>query len=189
MFRKISIAVLATLCSFSSAAVAGAQTRVWHVKAVHPQGYLLDVKALDAEGGIHDVKALEIDGNLHVLDVKARFGDDWRPVKILVSDDAFEPVKAIGKGGEIYDVKALTRDGRKLDVKGVARAGHVVHVKALGPEGMYGIKAISPEGLLHDVKGVRLGSGPVEATVDGVAVAAHVKALPQVSGASTGDFV
>ncbi len=46
---------------------------------------------------------------------------------------------------------------------------------------IYGVKAISPSGQLHDVKGVKVLKEPVEATVNGVAVRAHVKALPQVS--------
>jgi hypothetical protein len=37
---------------------------------------------------------------------------------------------------------------------------------------------------LHDIKGVKMTRDPVEATINGVAVAAHIKALPQVPAAS-----
>ena len=32
---------------------------IWHVKAFHPDGKLLDVKAITKDGGIHDVKAIQ----------------------------------------------------------------------------------------------------------------------------------
>ena len=65
-------------------------------------------------------------------------------------------------------------------MKGVERNGSIVHIKALGPNGQYGVKAISPAGHVHDVKGLKMLDSEVEATVNGVQVAAHVKALPQV---------
>jgi hypothetical protein len=130
---------------------------------------------------MHDVKAFVENGNLHLMDVKALVGAKKLPVKILVSPDALAPVKAIGPDGTIYDVKALTTDGKRLDVKGVARGGSLYDIKAIGPDGRhYGIKAVSPRGRLHDAKGIKLSAEPTEATISGVAVAAHVKALPQV---------
>ena len=45
--------------------------KIWHVKAVHPEGRLLDVKAVDKDGKLHAVKAIEADGNVHLLDIKA----------------------------------------------------------------------------------------------------------------------
>jgi len=161
-----------------------AEFTIWHIKAVHPEGRLLDIKAVDKDGKRHDVKALEEQGNRHVMDIKALMDGKRLPVKILVSDDKFAPVKAIGPDGTIYDIKAFTPDGTKLDVKGVSRSGSIYHIKAIAPDGtFYGVKAISPGGVLHDVKGVKMRKEPVEATINGVDVAAHVKALPQVSGA------
>ena len=67
----------------------------------------------------------------------------------------------------------------------MSRSGNIIHIKAIGPGGaFYGIKALSPEGQLHDIKGVELSSERVELKVNGVDVAAHVKALPQVLGAN-----
>ena len=90
-----ALVLLAILTPDSHAADDG----IWHIKAVHPEGWFLDVKALDKEGKIHSVKAIETSGNLHVMDVKAMVGGGKLPVKILVSDDKFAPVKAIGPDG------------------------------------------------------------------------------------------
>jgi hypothetical protein len=158
------------------------EDRIWHVKAIHPEGRLLDVKALDKDGGIHAVKAIEADGNVHLMDIKALVGGKRLPVKVLVrgEGDKYEPVKAIGEDGTIYAIKALTPEGGKLDVKGVKRSGNIIHIKAIGPNGeFYGVKAISPEGRVHDVKGVRLGSERVEGKIHGVEFVAHIKAIPQ----------
>jgi hypothetical protein len=155
---------------------------IWHVKAVHPDGKLIDVKAIDKEGKIHAVKAIVHDGNYHLLDIKSLFGDKQLPVKVLVkgSGDRYEPVKAIGEDGTIYPIKAILPDGTKLDVKGVSRNGTIINIKAISPKGSYwGVKAVSPEGRLYDVKGIRFGKNKVEGTVNGVEFAAHVKALPQ----------
>ena len=35
------------------------ETVIWHIKAVHPEGSLLDVKAIDKDDNKHDVKALQ----------------------------------------------------------------------------------------------------------------------------------
>src|SRR5688572_1271892 len=48
-----------------------AEEKVWHIKAIHPEGRLLDVKAIDKDGKIHSVKAIQEDDNFHLLDVKA----------------------------------------------------------------------------------------------------------------------
>lgn len=153
---------------------------LWHVKAVHPEGRFLDVKALDGEGNIYDVKAIQDSDQRQVMDIKALMGGEKIPVKILVSTDEYAPVKAIGGDGTIYDIKALTPEGERLDVKGVSRAGNIVDIKAINDEGtFYGIKAISPKGQLNDVKGVKMFSNDLEATVNGVEVHAHIKALPQ----------
>ena len=152
---------------------------IWNVKAVLEDGHTLDIKAFDGAGRQHDVKAIET-GDLHLLDVKALDGGAYRPVKVLASADAFAPVKAIGPDGDIWSVKAIGPGGDHWDVKGVARAGNIIHIKAIGPHGaLYGVKAISAAGHVHDVKGISLPEGGTDATVDGVAISAHVKALPQ----------
>lgn len=182
------IALLACL-AFLPAPAAAAE-RLWNVKAITAEGATLDVKAFDRSGKGWDLKAIEEDGELHLMDVKALVDGKRLPVKILVSDDALAPVKAIAEGGVILDVKALTPEGQKLDVKGVSRSGNIVHVKAIGPGGVfYGVKALSPEGHLEDVKGVKLSADRVEAKVNGVEVAAHVKALPQIGDLSDGDYL
>jgi hypothetical protein len=156
---------------------------IWHIKAIHPEGRFIDVKALDKQGNIYDVKAIQDAGQRQVMDIKALMGGNKVPVKVLVSTDEYAPVKAIGEDGTIFDIKALTREGDTLDVKGIRRSGNILHIKAINKEGgFYGIKAISPEGKLNDVKGVKMASQNVEATINGVEVHAHIKALPQAEG-------
>ena len=158
-----SLTLLVAVAAFIGSVAA--EERIWHIKAVHPDGKLLDVKALDEKG---NVKAL-IEGNK-------------LPVKVLVSDDKNAPVKAVGDEGKIYAIKAMATDGQMLDVKGVNPAGHIVDIKALGPDGvLYGIKSISPEGRVYDVKGVKMKGASVEMTINGVAIGAHIKALPQMT--------
>ena len=92
-------------------------------------------------------------------------------------------VKAMDKRGKIYDGKAIEQHGNRhlMDVKGARRTGKIIHSKAIGPGGQsYGVKEISPGGPLHDVKGVKMFEDGVEATINGLPVAAHIKALPQV---------
>ena len=159
-----------------------AEDTVWHIKAIHPEGRLLDVKAIDKSGKIHPIKAFQSPGNNHILDIKALVDDKKVAVKVLVKGpgDAFAPVKAIADGGAVIDIKALTADGVKLDVKGVSTAGGVTAIKAVAPDGaFYGIKAISPEGRVFDVKGIKMNKEEVEGKVNGVDFAAHVKAIPQ----------
>ena len=156
-------------------------TGIWHIKAIHPEGHTLDVKALDADGNIFDIKAIQDAGQWQLMDVKALMEGKKAPVKILVSDDAYAPVKALGDDGTIYDIKALTPEGERLDVKGVKRSGNITHIKAINTAGdFYGIKAISPDGMLNDVKGVKMLETEQEATINGVKVHAHIKALPQL---------
>ncbi|MBK6541127.1 MAG: hypothetical protein IPG10_07580 [Flavobacteriales bacterium] len=160
--------------------------RIWNIKTVLPTGVTLDVKAFDKAGKQYDVKALE-NGDTHVMDVKAIDGATMMPIKVLVSTDAFLPVKAIAADGTLLDVKALDANGERLDVKGVAQAGHLYHIKAIGPDrALYGVKAISPTGQMRDIKGVQVDPEEVAAVVQGVKVAAHVKALPHATD-SDGD--
>ncbi len=170
-------ALAVTFCFLTGTAQQAA--RIWHIKAVMPNGTTLDVKAFDADGKPNDVKAIQR-GDAHLLDIKALVAGVELPIKVIASDDAFLPVKAISADGKLMDVKAIAPDGSKLDVKGIAWAGHIVHIKAVGPDrALYGVKAISAEGRMHDVKGVKVTNGPDAGQVAGVAIAAHIKALPQ----------
>src|SRR5262245_8574730 len=102
---KISQLTLAFIFTLTLAAFSPLRAAdIWHIKAVHPDGKLIDVKAIDKEGKIHPVKALVSDGNHHLLDVKALFGNSQLPIKVLpkASGDKYEPVKAIAKDGTIY---------------------------------------------------------------------------------------
>jgi hypothetical protein len=177
---RILLSVILTLLAFSR--VEAQDEKIWHVKAIHPEGVLLDVKAIDEDGKIHGIKAIETQGNVHLLDIKALVGDQRLPVKVLPKSatDQYEPVKAIALDGTIYAIKALTKDGEKLDVKGVKRSGNIVHIKAVAKDGsFYGIKAISPEGRVYDIKGIKMSNEKVEGKANGVDFAAHIKALPQ----------
>ena len=69
---------------------------IWHIKAIHPEGRIIDVKALDAEGNIYDVKGIQDSDQRQLMDIKALVGDEKLPVKVLVSDAQYAPVKAIG---------------------------------------------------------------------------------------------
>jgi hypothetical protein len=154
---------------------------LWHIVAMHPEGYTLEVKALDKDGNAYDVKAIRDADQQSLLDIKAFVGDtDQLPVKLLISDDIYKPLKAIKEDGTLYDIKAITPDGDKLDVKGISRSGNIIHIKAIAKDGtFYGIKALSPKGELNDVKGVKMFKRPLELKVNGVEVYAHVKALSQ----------
>lgn len=175
--------LLATLLSCAVFTSARAQPIIWNIKAILPDGRTLDVKAFGPDGKPIPVKALD-GGDTHLMDVKALTDGGQLPIKVIASDDAFLPVKAITAEGKLWDVKAIAPDGTKLDVKGVARAGHIIHIKAIGPDlELYGVKAISPAGIIHDIKGIRTTDKPAEATVNGVQVAAHIKALPQAVAA------
>lgn len=184
-FVPIIRAFLLTVALAAFSPLRAAEEKIWHVKAVHPDGKLIDVKAIDKDGKPNAVKAIETDGNVHLLDIKALIGDKRVPVKVLVAgpDDKYEPVKAIGDDGTIYGIKAITADGAKLDVKGVKRSGGIIHIKAIAPDGsLWGVKAVSPEGHLYDVKGIKMNKEKVEGKVNGVEFAAHIKALPQAPG-------
>jgi ribosomal protein L10 len=184
MNTRLLLSTMAAIAAVfvAPSSVRAADEKIWHVKAIHPEGRLLDVKAIDKDGKIHGIKAIESDGNVHLLDIKALVGDSRLPVKVLpkAAGDTFEPVKAIGENGTVYAIKALTADGAKLDVKGVKRSGNVIHIKAVAPDGtFYGIKAISGEGRVYDLKGIKMSKDAVEGKVNGVDFAAHIKALPQ----------
>lgn len=153
---------------------------IWHVKAFHPDGKLLDVKAIDKDGNIYDVKSIQNSDQTSILDVKAFVNGRVLPIKILVSSDVFLPVNAIADDGTIIDIKAITPEGDKLDVKGVRQSGNIIHIQAIDKDGRsYNIEAISPKGWINDVKGIKMLKTPVELTLNGVDVYAHVKSVPQ----------
>lgn len=153
---------------------------IWHVKAFHPDGKLLDVKAIDKDGHTYDVKSIQNSDQTSILDVKAFVNGRVLPIKILVSSDVFLPVKAITDDGTLIDIKAITPEGVKLDVKGVRQSGNIIHIQAIDKDGRsYNVEAISPKGWINDVKGIKLLKTPVELTLNGVDVYAHVKSVPQ----------
>ena len=158
---------------------------IWHIKAIHPDGRLIDIKAIDKDGNIYDVKAIQNTAQRSFIDIKALVGDRELPVKVLVSGDKYTRVKALADDGNVYDIKALTPEGDTLDVKGVSRTKNIIHIKAINKAGeFYGVKAISPEGKLNDVKGVKMTDEQTEVLINGHAVFAHIKALPQAGMAS-----
>ena len=72
MKRKHSLTLF--LLIFSTLVIAQS-TRIWHVKAIHPDGYILDVKALDKDGNKYDVKCLQENNNFQLMDIKALMKD------------------------------------------------------------------------------------------------------------------
>ena len=158
-----------------------AQDVIWHVKALHPEGYTMDVKAIDEQHNQYDIKALENSDQRYIMDVKAFVGKEMFPVKVMVSEDEYKPVVAIVGQGKTYSLVAIDRNGKYLKVKGVRKTGYIVHIKAVGENGVfYGVKAISQKGKVNDVKGVKMYDKRLEITMDGLEVHAHVVALPQI---------
>lgn len=154
---------------------------LWHIVAIHPEGYVLDVKAIDSKGNDFDVKAILDAGQRSLLDIKTFVRQtEQLPIKILISDDTYKPVVAIGQEGEIYNIIITTLKGDRLDVKGVKRLNNIIDIKVLDNDGtIYAIKAISPKGELNDVKGIKLLSQEIEMKLNGIDIYAHVKAIPQ----------
>jgi hypothetical protein len=153
---------------------------IWHIKAIHPEGKLLDIKAIGKDGTIFDVKAIQDKNQRSILDIKAFVNGKQLPVKVLVTEDKYMPVKAIDVDGTIIDIKALSADGDMLDVKGVTQSGNIINIKVINKEGeFYGIKAISPNGWVNDVKGIKMNKETVEEVINGVEVYAHIKGLTQ----------
>ena len=101
--RILRFAPVSFLLLFSASTPCAAAETIWHIKAVHPEGRLLDVKALDADGRVYDVKAIEVDGNRHIMDIKAIKNGERLPVKVIVSDEKYAPVKAIAPDGNCAD--------------------------------------------------------------------------------------
>lgn len=154
---------------------------VWNVKARLPNDDILDVKAIDTDGQIHDIKAIQNTEQINIIDVKAIVNGTILPVKVLTAEEGYFPIKAIAADGTILDIKALAPDGDRFDIKGVHHSGNVIHIKAINPNGdFYGIEAISPKGWINDVMGIKMFDSPVEATINGVEIFAHIKSVPQV---------
>jgi hypothetical protein len=154
----------------------------WHVKAIHPEGKTLDIKAVDSAGTIHNIKAIQQNEQRYILDIKAFFGKEQFPIKVLLGDAVLSPVKAIGYDGTIYDIKAISEDGKMYPVKGVKRNGNIIDIKAIiADTTFYAVKAISPTGGWNDVKGVKMYKEEAEGSINGVGIYAHVKAIPQGS--------
>ena len=84
-----------------------AQDVIWHVKAMHPEGYTLDVKAFDDKGNIYDVKAIEEAEQSYIMEVRAFVKNEKIPVKVLVSEDQYKPLMAIDSIGQTYVLKAI----------------------------------------------------------------------------------
>ena len=136
--------VLALTTMMAAPVSPAAEPLVWHVKAIHPEGRLLDIKAFDSDGKPINIKAIQTEGNTHLLDVKGLQSGSTLAVKILPkpAGDKYHPVKAVADNGTIYHIKALTAEGKKLDVKGVTETGKGISIKAVGEYGnLYGIKA------------------------------------------------
>ena len=86
--HSICLARLLLRCDPSSSSTPSfraADEKIWHVKAIHPEGRLLDLKALDKDGKIFAIKAFQEEGNNHLLDIKALVGRKKKlPVKVLI---------------------------------------------------------------------------------------------------------
>ncbi len=156
------------------------ETVYWYVKAFNPQGQLLNVMAVDEGGHTYEVKAIQDSDQTSVMDDNAFVNNKIHHVKLLLSLDKYLPVKAIDEDGTILDVKAFTADGQKLDVKGTRQSGNIIHLNVVDEEGLlYNIEAISPKGWINDVKGIKMLKEPIEMTINGVDVYAHIKSIPQ----------
>ena len=170
---------VASLVLFTAGSAIG-EEKLWHVKAIHPDGKLLDVVAIDKQGKQYPLKVIQ-NGDVHLMDVKAIVDGKRLPVKLVATPaDKLPGVKAIAQDGTLLPIYALSTEGQKLEVRGVKRSGNIIHIKAIGPKGeYYGVKAIAPAGWVFDIKGIRMSADGAEGKVNGVDFEAHVKALPE----------
>jgi len=176
-FCSLFFYIFVAHCSFSQ--------EIWNVKAVLPNGELIDVKAFDAAGNVFDVKAFVENNNTQFIDVKAIKDGKRLPVKVMPEEKGIYPVKAIDEDGSILSIKAFSSIHVKYDIKGISKTGNIINIKMLdGSKSHYAVKAISPKGILHDIKGVKFSEDKIEDIVHGKAYFAHLKALPQVITAS-----
>lgn len=155
----------------------------WQVKAYHPDVKLLKVKAFDGKGNIYDVKAIQGSDDTSLLNVKAIVDGKYLPIKlIMIEGDYYHPLKAITEDGLIWDVRAITEEGNKLPIKGVSKTGNIIHLRAIDDNlEYYNIISISPFGDVNQVKGLKMMDSDVEATINGVKIYAHVKAIKVTS--------
>ncbi|MBK9108853.1 MAG: hypothetical protein IPM92_10935 [Saprospiraceae bacterium] len=136
LISTLGISLLWITCNFAQ--------EIWNVKAIFPDGILVDVKAIDEVGNKYDVKAYVENKNTQFLDVKAIKDGKQIPIKILMGDSEPFPGKAIDMSGKIYDIKGFSKTNIKYDIKGVSAMGNVISIKALaGNKEQYGVKAIS----------------------------------------------
>ncbi len=155
---------------------------LWDVKAYMPEAILLKVKAIDANGKFLNIKALQSYDDTSILDVKAIDGEDTIPVKLVIDDNNENYVlKAIKKNGEVLDVKAITDKGVMFPVHGIFRSGNTIMLRGMADNGkLLKVFAISPEGQINLLKGIKMNDTEIEATINGVDIYAHVKALHQI---------
>lgn len=154
---------------------------IWNIKALQPNGILFHVIAIDKEGNKHPVKAIQDFEQTKLLDFKAFINGKQLPIKLLLKEDEkYYPLKAINTDGSLLDIKAITDKGEEIDIKGVSQSGNIINIEAILNGGdFYNIIAISPQGDMNIVKGIKMYKDDVEATVNGVKIFAHVKAIEQ----------
>jgi hypothetical protein len=101
---------------------------IWHVKAVHPEGKLLDVKAIDVAGTIYDVQAIQ-DADQQAIHPEGRTLD----------------VKALDGQGNIYDIKAIqdSDQGQLMDIRALVDADRLPVKILVGNDRNAPIKAIT----------------------------------------------
>jgi len=115
---------------------------IWHIKAIHPDGKLLDVKAIDKDGNIYDVKAIDTDGT--IMDIKAITADgEILDIRGVSQTENIINIKAINKKGEFYGVKAIAPKGWLNDVKGVKTSEENVEAVINGVEVYAHIKGLT----------------------------------------------
>ena len=153
---------------------------------MHPTAKAGDVMAIDdGAGQILDVRA-KIAGTARTVDVVAqgeglirevKAGPKRAPVKIIRDGDDLIVV-AIARG-KVHPVVAVDANGSEHAVVGLERddESHIIDIKAVDGDAVLGVKAIGALDNTCRIKGVDLGAGDVEGTVEGIAFHAHVKAI------------
>lgn len=154
---------------------------VWHVKALHPDGYILDVRAYDRMGNVYEVKAVNDSCQSYIMDINAYSDKEILPVKVLMGTDGHNPVSAIDDEGKNFQLRAVTPEGKFFPIRGSKSSVYTVDIKAVTPEGrLLNIRAVSPDGKLREVKGIKMYEKSLEMTLQGVEIHAHLVALPQL---------
>lgn len=151
----------------------------WDIKAYSPEADLLKVIAIAADGTVYDIKAIQYAEDSSLLDVKVLMNGERLPVKLILNKkEELFPLKGIDKSGNLIAVKAVSKEGKRYDVKGVRKSGNVIAIYAIGEDdAQYSLLAMAPDGMVNTIKGLKMSSRTLEATVNGVEVFAHVKAI------------